>query len=122
MKKVLLFGLLFVLGYSCNKDQQTSKKMDGNWKVYSIEGYLYEDLAVFTFEKEKDGEGTGSLRIKDDSSDVTLLLTYQVDGQNLKITYSGTSGNTNNFKNLEVDKSEIKMVSEDDLKFVLTRQ
>lgn len=91
MKKLIALAFTALLVVACSKDQQASKKLDGSWRLTEVNDVaVQEDENVsITFEKGKDGEGTGTQSYTEGSATLTVDFTYKVRGDQLIMESGG---------------------------------
>lgn len=87
MKYFLTIILLSVLLTACNKDQRTSRKIDGEWEATVFMGSVPDpdEHMIFTFDKDKNGEGKGTIELKDNWGTEVYGMKYYIKNDYLTI-------------------------------------
>lgn len=87
-KKYFLFALLgLLLLTACNKDQRISRKIDGDWEAIVFMGSTPDpdEKIIFSFDKDKNGEGKGTIELKDNWGTEVYGINYFVKNDYLTI-------------------------------------
>lgn len=112
MKKLIYaaFILLAVAFTSCSKEARINRKLDGEWKVTSIEGQSLptDQNMYFTFDKDgKKGKGTYTAAMSSQES-YSFNFDYTLSGD--KLTLTPTTGENNQTEILTITKYESKRI------------
>jgi hypothetical protein len=123
MKKVIYATLLLVavLITSCSKEVRINRKLDGEWKVTSIDGESLTEGYGFNFTFEKDGkEGKGSLQNVYGAESVTVPFTYTLNDDKLTLVMtSGTETETEVLTINTYESKKIEMTDSENQKIVM---
>ncbi|ASS49450.1 MAG: hypothetical protein A3D31_02980 [Candidatus Fluviicola riflensis] len=78
MRSILAIFLTLFFVTACSKDQRISRKIDGDWKATVFMGSnLDPDEEIrFTFNKDRNGEGTGTMVYTDWGMDEVYGVKY----------------------------------------------
>ena len=88
MKKILLpIILLLVIVTGCSKDQRSNRKIDGEWTASTLNGeaVVQGESYVFSFDKDKDGEGKGTIKYTSPFGSEVYVMTYFVKNDHLTL-------------------------------------
>lgn len=88
---IAAFAFLMFIAVGCNKDQQTSKDLNGTWKLEKVnEDPVDEDFNyTITYNKDKDGKGTGNVSYNEGATTITRDFNYSVDGDKIQMESEG---------------------------------
>lgn len=112
MKKLAFFAIIALVLISCSKEQRTSRKLDGTWKLtkFNGEGVPEGLIETFTFSKDKKGKGDGTYKYSYGNFNQNIALQYVVVKENLNITYDGGS---ESYTILTLEKGLLEIKDED---------
>jgi hypothetical protein len=80
MKKVLfaLLAVTVLVASSCSKERKINKRLDGTWSATTLdnEALTSTESVDFTFTKDENDNGTGSMSIKDGEFSFAATFSY----------------------------------------------
>lgn len=87
MKYLLPLYLLVLVLTGCNKDQRISRKIDGDWEAIVFMGSTPDpdEKIIFSFDKDKNGEGKGTIELKDNWGTEVYGIKYFIKNDYLTI-------------------------------------
>lgn len=88
MKRILIPTLLLLLIVTgCNKDQRSNRKIDGDWTASTFMGTSVNqgESYVFSFDKDKNGEGKGTIKVTDTFGSEVYVMTYFIKNDHLTL-------------------------------------
>lgn len=94
MKQLLLFSLLVFIIASCSKDQRNNRRIDGDWHATIFMGEnpaTFNEAYYFTFDRDKKGEGTGTIEWVDGNFSEVYGLKYFIKNDYLSMIVDGES-------------------------------
>lgn len=72
---------------ACNKDQRTSRRIDGDWTASVFMGSVMNpgEEVNFSFDKDEKGEGKGLIEVKDNWGTEVYAMKYYIKNDYLTI-------------------------------------
>lgn len=115
MKKIvfLTFACTTILATSCSKEAKLNRKIDGTWKIKTVEGVAVSEADKYTYAFEKDKKGKGDFVAS--QGGFSLSGTYQlIDDEQiiLNTTFFGET-DADTLKVVEYSKNVLKLAESD---------